>query len=99
MAAEYYTKGEVDMSFENINLKLEALHNLTKEIKGETGEIKKDVKLTNGRVLELERWKMLITGGVATLSFIVAVILLPLILLFVGQWIVGGCSAFPDCLF
>ena len=54
-----------------------------RSIKDDLQEIKEQVKLTNGRVQTLERWKAYITGGLA----VVTILLVPILLSIANGWI------------
>ena len=65
----------------NVDLILEKIENLSQNFKNHTAENKnsnnlilEQVKRTNGRVTQLEKWRYLITGGLLLLSIIVSFI-------------------------
>ena len=69
MGSDDYTKRELDMCFDEINRKLDTIHEQT-------------VK-TNGRIGSLEKWRSFITGGLAVLTMLVVPVLISIVLTWV----------------
>jgi hypothetical protein len=70
-----YSKREIDMCFEQVNSKLDALG-------GVLSEVHDQVTKTNGRVQVLERWRMFITGGLTVLGLL----FVPVLITMVENW-------------